>query len=73
MTHIYTNPRSFEYDYTRSPYAVRYVNVWQHPLVSGPCAGDKHWTREAADRVVDNAKFETPRHKCLYRVVVRFK
>lgn len=71
MTHIYTKDLSCKFDLLRG--GERYVNVWWLPRAEVVKAGDRHWTREAADRAVDNAKFETPRPNCLYRVVVRFK
>ena len=71
MTYVYTVAATLEYH--RKLGGARYANVWRVPNSTQLNAGTKHSTREDADKAVDNAKFETPRPKCLYRVVVRFK
>lgn len=72
MTYIFSNPRSAQFA-TEHMHKVRYVNIWSRPPYTVYHAGDRHFSRDAADKAVDRSTLVGNGFKVLYRVVVRFK
>lgn len=72
MTYMFRSPVTAERRIASGQPA--FINIWKMVRVGTLQAGDAHWTRENADRAIENNTFEMPpRNKCLYRVVVRPK
>lgn len=71
MTHMFKHHRTAEMRIAVGQWA--YINVWRLSAVDGLHAGDAHWTREAANKGLNDAAPLRPDARCLYRVVVRPK